>query len=108
MRLLAVGLVSCLCFGCFVVEEIDQGMEIMEQHSAKTEKSEAEAHSDPSRSKSKSPRRDSERWWSRMRSLAPGTSSEARSDIVRCEIDGAVQYTSESNCRLRGGRAGGR
>ncbi len=108
MRLLVVSLFSCLCFGCFVFDEIDAGMDILEQHSPKDDESETAARSGESRSKSKSPRRESDGWWKRARSLAPGTSSEAKSDIVRCQIDGAVHYTSKSNCRLRGGRAGGR
>ena len=77
-----------------------------EEHSPEETKEEAPERSWSGSSKTaKSPRRDSEAWWSRARSLAPGTASEASSDIVRCEIGSSVQYTNRTDCRLRGGRA---
>ncbi len=106
MRLVAITLASLWLCGCFVLEEIDAGMTFMEEHSPEETKEEAPERSWSGSSKTaKSPRRDSEAWWSRARSLAPGTASEASSDIVRCEVGSSLQYTSRTDCRLRGGRA---
>ena len=106
MRRVALSLASLWLCGCFVLDEIDSGMKLMEQHSPKETKEEAPERSWGGSSKTAtSPRRDSEDWWSRARSLAPGTASEASSDIVRCEVGSSVQYTSRTDCRLRGGRA---
>ena len=105
MRLVAVILASLLFLGCFVFDEIDKGMDLLEQHSPKREKEEAPARSWQGSPKKRTTRSESQGWWSRARSLAPGSSGEGKSDIVRCEIGASVQYTSEANCKLRGGRA---
>ncbi len=109
MRLVAITFACLWLCGCFVLEEIDAGMTFMEEHSPEETKEEPPERSwSRSSETARSSRRESEDWWSRARSLAPGTTTEASSDIVRCEVGSSVQYTNRTDCKLRGGRAASR
>ena len=98
------GLVTCVLLlaggsGCFVLDEIDQGMKTWQHHAPKKKKKSEtppeELASPPSGS---SAQRDS--WWRGARSLG---SEELSPDIVSCELGGSTQFMREADCRSQGG-----
>ena len=67
-RILATVIAAWACQGCFVFDEIDQGMEIMEQHSPKRGKASAPAQSAPGSRAAKGKEEPGlfarlEKWW---------------------------------------------
>ena len=101
---IAAGLAICVLLlavgsGCFVVDEIDQGMKTWEHHSPKQKKESEAPPEDPAAPPSaSSPQRDS--WWRGARSLG---SEELSSDIVSCDLAGSTQFMREADCRSQGG-----
>lgn len=111
--LLTIVLLSALCQGCFVFDELDKGEEIMRQHRPKNI-DEAAPEPAPDRST-----KDAEPagalafvtgladrvmgWWSDLRDPAPA--ERAVDDVVvRCELPERTQFTRKSDCIVRGGR----
>ena len=107
MLLIFVGL---LCGGCFVLDEIDQGMAIMEAHTPQSKKAKANAgvpgmaESDDGSPKSARDRLNE--YYAKQRAKAPGSAATADpgDEVGRCVIRGTTHYTRRSDCRLRGGR----
>ena len=108
-RILAVIVAAWACQGCFVFDEIDAGMEIMEQHSPKRGKVSTPTESKQGSRASKQKEepglvaRLQKSWedWTK-----PKPPQRDPSDVVvRCEIAGSVHFTRKSDCRIRGGTA---
>jgi len=94
--ILGAGLSIVLGTGCFVFEEIDNGMKELERFDGKTEAQPAPAK--PASQQAKEPQVN---WWEKARTLGSKPVDEG---IVRCELDGAVQFMDREDCLGRGGR----
>ncbi len=105
-------LMSCalLCSGCFVFDELDSGVEILDKNSPR-----GAAKPTPSSSAAKKKGDDSsfdlaeegsaaldavEDWWDDLRKPAP----DPNDGIVRCRLNGAIRFKRESDCRAAGGQ----
>ena len=106
-RVLAILLACQLCLGCFVFEELDSGMEMMDKPTfAKKEKKAApKTAARPSGGSSSSGPNVQQRvasWWNEARSVNSG---EVDENMVACEIGGKTQFMGKTDCLARGGRA---
>jgi len=104
MRRFAVILASILCWGCFVLDEIDSGQREMDRYGGKGKAATAEAAA--SKEEEPSPAERARQWWDKARTFEP-RSEDAKSDIVSCKLDGAVRFTSQADCQNSGGRVSG-
>lgn len=96
--LLACLLLSSFSTGCWVIEEIDAGQELLEKHSAKVEEVEEE---DPDKEWAFMEKLDPE-YWAKARTITKG---EGNSDIVNCKVGGSTQFMKKSECAGRNGIA---
>ena len=87
--------------GCFVVEEIDSGMKLMEkhggQHGNRTAQAEAEAE------EAKPSRGVDLEYWKSARTI---TSGERSKDVTSCNLRGQLQFMNRDDCIRRGGEPG--
>lgn len=115
MRTLLISLIAALCCGCFVLDELDQGEVLMEQASSrggakkKAAAAEAEAPASRSRASAGSGGGDgfldtAKGWWTKL-SAPAHTEPDPNDTVVRCRVDGSVQYMRASDCQVRGGEA---
>jgi hypothetical protein len=104
MRRLAVILASTLCWGCFVLDEIDAGQKEMDRWGSKG-KGGATAEA-AAKEEKPSPAQRAREWWNKARTFEP-RSEDAKSDIVSCKVDGKIRFTSQADCQNSGGRATG-
>lgn len=108
MARVVLSLLCCawLCSGCFVFDELDRGEEILDTNSAR-----GAAVAEPEEKKHDSSSIDLAKagsealgavgaWWDDLRRPAP----DPNDGIVRCRVNGDVQFTRESDCRSSGGR----
>jgi hypothetical protein len=107
-RILLVALLASLCQGCFVLEEIDKGQQLIDQHSpAAREKAaqreEARAGPRADAEQEEGPLERLKKWWTKKREPAP-PKRDPIVVVVRCQIGGRMHFTRKSDCRLRGGR----
>ena len=100
-----LGLALCLCTGCFVFDEIDQGRAIMKKHSGQN----------PGAKRAPEPEAEPEEadegtgLLARVQQLIqdyrepddPERSPD--DDVVSCELEDGVTFTHESDCLSRGG-----
>ncbi len=108
VRLLCIALCACWLSGCFVFEELDSGMEIMEHHSKREKASDPAATSGGRRAKSEPDLLTRLQaaggkvvdWWDDVRRPAP----DPNDGVVRCRVGGTTQFTRQSECVARGGR----
>ena len=112
-RFILTLLASIALTGCFVVEELDHGMEELDRYSANgREKNKAEAAAKgaaeeqaatASRLKEPGIRDKLAGWW--REALEEETVAPDPNDgIVKCEYRGTVRFTRQSDCELLGGR----
>jgi hypothetical protein len=106
MKLLLAILAVLLCSGCFVLEEIDKGHEIMKAHDGID--NEAEESGEGVADAKGPPKTPSERlaeYYAKQRAKAsePGKSMNPADDVGQCRIGNSVQFMRRSDCRLRGG-----
>ncbi len=111
VRLLCIALCACWVSGCFVAEELDSGMAIMEHHTKR------EKGSDPASAAATTGARRAKSdpdlltrlqaaggkvvdWWDDVRRPAP----DPNDGVVRCRVGGTTQFTRRSECAARGGR----
>jgi hypothetical protein len=104
MRALVLILVSVLCAGCFVFDEIDAGQKEMDRYGGKG-KAKAES-AEVAKSNEPSPKERARQWWDKARTLTP-REDDAKSDIVSCNVDGAIRFTTQTDCQNSGGRVEG-
>ena len=98
--------------GCFVFDEIDAGMEIMESHSPEANKKKAGVDTPAAAAT------DGEQpptyqelvhgWWKDAKSINVSPDERRASDdpMVPCAHAGRTVYTKHSDCVARGGRPG--
>ena len=112
-RLIALGLVLGVLAlsGCFVLDEIDSGQQVMKKHSPRVRAEEAKKKQAPA-----APAAEEEGtgllasvkgWWSEMRSPAKAEGRPAWDPadvVVRCQLGNGTQFTRKSDCDVRGGR----
>jgi hypothetical protein len=94
---LACAFLVALGSGCFVVDEIDQGMKIWKHHSPKKKSPPAAEEPAPTASE---PSAKPDAWWRGARSLG---SEGLSADIVSCSLEGATQFMREADCLSQGG-----
>jgi hypothetical protein len=109
-RILVVALLASLCQGCFVLEEIDKGQQLMDQHSprAPEEVAQQQAGAAPHIARAGAKREEGileglKKWWKKKREPAP-PKRDPDDVVVRCQIGGTMHFTRKSDCLLRGGR----
>jgi len=102
---LFLALVSALllCSGCFVLDEIEKGQEIMAAHSPNSDskKDAAEGSSDAP----KTARERLAEYYAEQRAKAAGSkkSDDPADAVGACRIGRETQFTRRSDCKLRGG-----
>lgn len=94
--------------GCWIVDELDSGMEIMEQHSKREEPAEVEqpAEPDPRPAAKNDGPGAVERlvgWVEKRFEPAPPPPDPA-DDPVRCQLPGRDLFSTRGDCEARGGR----
>ena len=112
-RLLATALVAWLCQGCFVLEELDKGQAIMDQHSGRKAREE-KAAGNPGRLAARAAGEEDPNWIATWTEKAEGWWREARRKgppepdpddiVVRCGLGERTWFTRKSDCLIRGGR----
>ena len=107
-RLLAILLMTQLCVGCFVFEELDTSADMLDNPTfAKPEKKAAKPTPSPSPSakpsSGESVKQQLAGWWNEARSINSG---EVDENMVACELGGKTQYMGKTDCLTRGGNAG--
>lgn len=115
MRLLAVALIAVLGSGCFALEEIDAGQEIMDKHYAGTRKESPEPRDrEPApdanaferlRARAEDSAERFQRWWANLSLTGGDAHSEDDEQLVRCTLDGRTHFARWADCRARGGTA---
>jgi hypothetical protein len=107
MRWILLSLVALLSSGCFVFEEIDKGMEIMEAHTPavnKQKKAEAEQLANGEKPPTYAEKMGS--WFENAKSLAPREHTSSADPMVKCTAQGRMLFTKRSDCLARGGSPG--
>ncbi|MEM7410289.1 MAG: hypothetical protein AAF430_08655 [Myxococcota bacterium] len=111
MRWCLLLLIAGLCSGCFVLDELDAGTEIMDAH---TPVKEGDA---PTKSAGGAPGQDGEEagpptgqaWWSGAKSLNTAPQEPEAGDpnaLVSCRLGNGTRFMRRSDCVSQGGRAG--
>ena len=109
--ILLIALLASLCQGCFVLDEIDKGQQLMDQHSPGARKQAAkrkEAEEAPRSARAGAKQEEGtldglKKWWKKKREPAP-PKRDPDDGVVRCQIGRTTQFTRKSDCTLRGGR----
>jgi hypothetical protein len=107
-RILLVAFLASLCQGCFVLEEIDKGQKILDQHSAgarakAAQQEEAQASRGAGAKQEEGTLEGLKKWWAKQREPAPAK-RDPDDVVVRCQIGRSMHFTRKSDCMLRGGR----
>jgi len=96
--------------GCFVLDELDAGAEIMDAHSPKRNKKAKEAAT-ASSEKGEEEKPAGQAWWSQARSLnrpAEDAASDDPAAVVSCRLGGATRFMRRGDCLSQGGRPAAR
>ena len=106
-RLLLPLLASLALSGCFVFDEIQRGIDIMDEHSpaanAKNAKQPEPESAPDTESKLVELKAQLAQWWRNALEEEPPP-PDPNDGIVRCEVRGKVSFTRQSDCEIRGGR----
>jgi hypothetical protein len=90
--------------GCFVIDEIDKGQKVMDDHTPKKKEAEPEETAAPVAGKKGAIdayfREEEEE--GTAKSFSPGQMSEG---IVACKLGGSTQFMTRENCAARGGQS---
>ncbi len=101
----AIAAVS-LCSGCFVSDELDKGMDLMDRHAREDRRSEnkpAPAEKEPG---PKGPSGLDELWgWATKVSEPTRRPPDPRDAPIRCFVGKRELFSTRSDCESRGGRA---
>jgi hypothetical protein len=106
MRVLVVILASTLCWGCFVLDEIDAGQKEMNRYDGKNKVKSSSETPAAGKSETVSPKERMRQWWDSARTFSP-RADDAKSDVVSCKLGGAVRFMSQGDCQNSGGRVVG-
>jgi len=91
--------------GCFVLDELDSGMEKMKASSPGTKASAAPADEAPAPARKYGKPVDLAAWWKSARTPTSGPKEPGeRMEIVSCRIGGEVRFMSRTDCEVQGGR----
>jgi len=94
--------------GCFVFDELDAGMEIMESHTPADKKKAKQAGQKAEGEKPPTYQESLQAWWGEAKSI--NVSKEARlaedDPMVPCKHQGKTVFTRRSDCVARGGSEG--
>ena len=106
--ILVVALLASLCQGCFVLEELDKGQQIMDQHSPRAREKAAQQEEASAAPRAGAKQEEGtldglKKWWKKKREPAP-PKRDPDDGAVRCQIAGTTHFTRKSDCMLRGGR----
>ena len=106
-KLLLPLLASLGLSGCFVFDEIQKGIDLIDQHSPAARKinaKQAEPESVPE-SEPKLPELKAQvaQWWNNALEEEPPL-QDPDNGIVRCDVRGTVSFMRKSDCAVRGGR----
>ena len=112
-RLLAIALVAWLCQGCFVLEELEKGEAIMDQHSGRKVREERAAREAGRLAARGAGPEDPnwivtwtekiEGWWREAWQRDP-PELDPDDIVVRCGLGESTRFTRKSDCLVRGGR----
>lgn len=112
MRVLVFSLSLLLCSGCFIADEIDSGVEILDQHGnkgkdKKAARAAAESGADqPAAAKKEGPGfLDGIVGWAEEALEEPPPPPDPADFPVRCWIDGKEHFRTRWDCEARGGKA---
>jgi hypothetical protein len=107
LRFLALAWVLALGPGCFVIDELDNGMQLMEETSPSKKKApaeEPEPEVEVARRKGPSARKALADWWKNARTPTSGPEDpDTATEIVTCHIAGATRFMSKTDCEVQGG-----
>jgi hypothetical protein len=101
MRLVLVLLLSALCSGCFVFDELDAGMEIMEAHTPTDKKKPADA----AKGEEEKPPTYNESvtgWFENATTLGPRKQG-GDNPMIQCKLGGSTRFTKRTDCLTQGG-----
>ena len=109
-RWIALCSIALLLGGCFVLDEIDAGQELMKQHQPK-DAAEAEQQEKPSEDGSPGFLDRAKRFWAGLGSDAQGGTQADDSPpphpdnvLVRCDVQGRLEFTRKFTCQRKGGK----
>ena len=103
MRSACLMLVALLSSGCFVLDEIDAGMEIMEAHTPADKKKPKQAESDGEEPEKPPTYNESVAGWFENATTLGPRSEGGDNPVVKCKLGGAVRFTKRTDCRSQGG-----
>jgi hypothetical protein len=118
MRVLSIVLIAFLCSGCFVLDEFEQGEELMRQASSRSGKNledekRREATDAQWRAAHETTGDDSGmledvsetvlEWWDKA-TAEPPREKGAGDELVHCQLGASSSFMSKSDCDIRGGR----
>jgi len=111
LRLVALAAVLMLASGCFVFEELDKGMEIMESHTPADKKKPATAGAGGAEGEAaEAPptyQQAVSSWFEGAHTLSKSPDEEAgENPMVSCRHGGRTFFSRRSDCLARGGEAG--
>ena len=86
--------------GCFVIEELDQGMKLLEVHWSSDES--AKEREEAEEAERYVPAKVDPDFWKNARTITPGSASS--SGMVSCNLRGQVQFMKRDDCVNRGGK----
>ena len=106
MRILTLAAALALSPGCFVIDELDKGMALMDEVSGGAKKPAAEsAPETPAERKKADARVAVSKWWKNARTPSSGPKDPATAtEIVSCRIGGGTRFMSKTDCQVQGGR----
>ena len=110
LRLFAAALISSLCCGCFVFDEIDKGQQWMDDHSASAQQSAKESSASDAGGPTGKVKEEpslverAKEWWAKA-TEPPPPPPDPNDVIVRCKVGDSTQFTRKNECLLRGGHA---
>ena len=103
MRLALLLLLSALCSGCFVLNEIDSGMEIMEAHTPEDKKKPAAAKAGDEPEKPPTYSESVQGWFQNAKTLGPRKKG-GENPMVQCKLGGSTRFTRRTDCQSQGGQ----
>ena len=108
LRVCALLLVAVLGSGCFVLDELDKGNEILDSHSptrSKAAQGKAAAANPAAKpgDPAQDPKAREKAWWQSARSLSRADEKPSEDPSVRCRLGGGIRFTRQSDCLTQGG-----
>lgn len=94
--------------GCFVIDELDHGSDILDKHSSKAADAKKAKEEEAAQSAVTAKKGAVDAYFQQenedgtTRTFAPGQMSEG---IVACKLGGQTQFMTRENCAARGGRS---